>query len=56
MIFFAIYPLVCTACFFIGVFCGKRAERMDREAEPKDFDEIEIAHVGYDAEQCGREK
>lgn len=43
-----------TACYFIGVLVGRKTagERCRRSRE----DPIEIAHVGYDAEQLGREK
>lgn len=36
------------ACYFIGVFIGKQSVRKN-ESTP-------IEHVGYDAEQMGREK
>ena len=51
-----IYPLVCTACFFIGVWCGKRAERIDTAQDAEIMEDVEIAHVWYDDAQCGREK
>ena len=34
------------ACYFIGVFIGKKSVNKDTQIE----------HVGYDAEQMGREK
>ena len=43
-----------TACYFIGVLVGRKTagERCRRSRE----EPVEIAHVGYDAEQLGREK
>ena len=43
------------ACYFLGVFIGKRSVLRDGERNDRP-DNIEIQHVGYDAEQCGREK
>lgn len=53
---FVIYPLVCAACFFIGVWCGKRAERIDRAEDAIEETNIVLEHVGYDDAQLGREK
>ena len=42
-----IVPFVlCTVVYFIGVFIGKQSVNKDTQIE----------HVGYDAEQMGREK
>lgn len=51
-----VYPIVCVACFFIGVWCGKRAERIDRATDAGTEADVDIEHVTYDAAQLGREK
>lgn len=64
MIKVALIQIAVTAVvYFIGVFVGMGVAKQhfaqeiaDADIEPADFDEELIQHVGYDEEQCARNK
>lgn len=64
MIKVALIQIAVTAVvYFIGVFVGMGVAKQhfaqeiaDADIEPADFDEELIQHVGYDEEQCARDK
>lgn len=64
MIKVALIQIAVTAVvYFIGVFVGMGVAKQhfaqeiaDAYIEPADFDEELIQHVGYDEEQCARDK
>lgn len=64
MIKVALIQIAVTAVvYFIGVFVGMGVAKQhfaqeiaDADIEPVDFDEELIQHVGYDEEQCARDK
>ncbi len=60
MIKTALIQIAVTAIvYFIGVFVGMKVAQqraVDADFQPADFDEELIQHVGYDEEQCARNK
>lgn len=61
MIKTALIQITVTAIvYFIGVFVGMKVAHQrsiyDADFQPADFDEELIQHVGYDEEQCARNK
>lgn len=45
------------ACYFIGVMIGRQTAEAGKKSKRKEKrNPVEIQHVGYDDEQCGREK